>query len=109
MLVARRLYKDEIVEILSSSIGMRKSIKRLGEIAQFDGQQAGTRSEEGELWIEVTEDNGDLVGDPIIFAAEFAHATLVRTGVDPEEATRILSDEYAQDVLRDTYGERFVK
>ena len=105
-LVAKRVYEGELVPLLTKRLHKAACKQKLEEIAAFPGVLVDGHSYvsgEGELWFEGEAENGDLVIDPVCFPAKLAHETLVRTGVKPQEATRLLSDEYAGRWVTDRY------
>lgn len=108
ILIAKRIYQGEIIELLTSTMGHLAANLKLQEIARFPGQIPSDdpqRDAEGELWIEIERQNGDLVGDPICFSREAALDALIRTGVEPERAAHLLSDAYAESWLIDYYAD----
>lgn len=104
LLVAKRMYKGQIVVLREAMLPAAEARQKLREIAAFPGQVTGREKDgEGELWIE-TEEDGTLIDDPVCFAPEAAHATLVRTGIPYDEATEMLSDAYARSYLSALYA-----
>lgn len=105
-LVAKRIYKDEIVLIAQSRMSMQQAQRKLSEVATFPGQLDRNNEEgfQGELWIEIETEQRTIETDPVCFLPEHAHAALVRTGMRADMATRLLSDEYARDWLTNYYG-----
>lgn len=106
-LVIKRIYQNEILSIAGQRMSKVQALETYRDIATFPSQlDRETRREdaEGELWIEVETEQGDTETDPVCFPAESAHTTLVRLGVLAEDATRLLSNSYAEQWLKDYYG-----
>lgn len=100
-LVAKCLVGEALVPILRSAMDESAATAKLAELATFPGQVAQDVIETtGELWFEIETDDGDLVGDPVCFAADHAQATLIRTGMRPAQALRALVVVALSDVAR---------
>lgn len=95
-LIAKRIYQGELIPLLTKRMTRSDAEHKLGEIRAFPGVVTEHVDDDPELWFEVEEEWGDLAGfDPVCFPGYLAYETLVRTGVKPSEASRLLSDEYA--------------
>lgn len=100
-LVAKCMVGEDLVPILQSAMDLPAATAKLAELAAFPGQVAhDTIETTGELWFEVETDDGDLVGDPVCFAAAHAQATLIRTGMSAAQALRALVVVALGDVAR---------
>lgn len=105
-LLAKRIYKGELIVVGVSTLTVAGARKKLAEIAAFPNVLTGDSEGEGdgELWFEIEDDKGNLIDDPVCFAAEHALAAYVRTGMAEDEAKRLLSDEYAERSLHTAPG-----
>lgn len=111
-LIAKRIYNEAIVPVLVAEMSLADAKQKLSELAMFPGQasSAADHSAENELWIEIeAELDGDLIGDPVCFAPEYAHATLLQMNLTSEQATYALSDENAASILKALYSIEFGK
>jgi len=94
VLVAKHIQNGEIVVVATALMDFSAATMKLAEIKTFPGQVSpGDRDPEGELWFEIEDKSGDLLADPVCFTSNYAHATLVRTGIDKHRAQVLLSGE----------------
>lgn len=106
VLIAKRIYQGEIVELTNSEMSMNDAKSKLGEIAQFPGVLSTHQNDaEGELWIEIEGNNGDTLSDPVCFGPNEAVQALVRTGMLETEACYYMSESFAQTWLDSYYAE----
>lgn len=104
-IVAKRIFRNEIVPIAESRMTLRKAQRKLREIGTFAGQlDRDADGIDGELWIEIETEQRTIETDPVCFPPESAHAALVRSGMKADEARRFLSDEHACQWLNDYYA-----
>lgn len=99
-IIAKRIYHGEIVPLLTSRIKKATAAQKLAEIGRFPGVITVHENDaEGEIWIEVEAEDGDLISDPVCFPPVLARETLLRTGAPAFRVDEVLSDSYAERVL----------
>lgn len=104
LLIAKRVYKGELVDLFTASMSRMVAFRKLKEITAFPGASLlHTDGGEGELWFEIEkwDVNGqEILSDPpVCFPANIARDTLLRTGASEVTVDERMTDEYAESFL----------
>lgn len=100
----KRIYQDEIIPVMSKRTTRAEANAKVAEIATFPERMSNEADGiQGEIWIEVEEENGNLLGDPVVFPPQHARTVLLRTGASVEMVDRALADETCEEYL---HGQR---
>lgn len=106
MLTLKRIYQSEIVLIATSSMSVADALEKHAAIAAYPERMSNeAKGQQGEIWFEVEDKQGDLISDVVCFAPDVAEMILIRAGMPASQAAQILSDDYAREQLAAYYDD----
>lgn len=112
-LIVKRIYQGAIVPVMSKRMRSAAAHQKVAEIAAFpEAMHNSADGIDGEIWIEVEEENTNILGDPAVFAPTDARAVLLRTGASVALVDQALADDTATAYLSELRGmmrQRFAK